>query len=66
MHNKPLPMPHILFLTSSHQNYKKPAFYLQNTQLDTPIMCLLSLLALMKIYSREKAPTLSLRTNMQN
>lgn len=66
MHNKLLTMPQILFLTSFHQNDKKPAFYLPNTQLDTPIMCLLSLFSLMKIYSREKAPTLSLRTNMQN
>lgn len=66
MHNQLLAMAQTLFLTSFHQNDKKPAFYLPNTQLDTPIMCLLSLVSLMKIYSREKAPTLSLRTNMQN
>lgn len=66
MHNDILTMPQILLLTSFHQNDKKPTLYLPNTQLDTPIMCLLSLFTLMKIYFREKAPTLSLRTNMQN
>lgn len=66
MHSELLTMLQILFLTSFHQNDKKPDFYLPNTQLDTPIMCLLSLFSLMKTYSREKAPTLSLRTNTQN
>lgn len=36
MHNDLLTMPYIIFLTSFHQNDKKPAFYLPNTQLDIP------------------------------